>query len=71
MYLYEGTIEKWTYTKVVNKNRGYGLRKPTSWFIMGGDRHYYKFRGKLKYSRFYYQDALPKNLLFANMLHGN
>ena len=71
MHLYDGNIEKWSYTKIVTKNNGYGLRKPTAFFILGGDRHEYKFRGELKYARFYYEDALPKAIIFANILHGN
>ena len=31
MYIYDGTILKWNYKKLVSANRGYGLRKATSY----------------------------------------
>ena len=51
----------------MSANQGYGFRRATAHFFIGGDWYQEDFYGRLKDIRFYYNTALSETLLFSNM----
>ena len=57
-FIYDDINIKWSYSRSVTPNNGYGFNKNTGYIFLGGDWYYEELRGKLKEVRFYYNDAL-------------
>ena len=58
----------WSYVRSVTARNHYeesnhGLHKSTAYLMIGGDRFYYPWIGYIKNMKFFYGDAISKNVI--------